>query len=287
MLRLPGVRRQRRVPFPDDCELARAVATVRDIEIDADGRQRCWKCGGQNFTQQRTTRSKVSVGLGAALTKKKLRCVQCGTYNDVGSAKPYQPAASRSVAPAMPAPLTATELAQSRSRFAMQGHPMLKAQELRRLQIEMRMTRGWRKNPEYWRIVVQTDEAELEHAESSYQSSQSISSAKSLAIQAAGVAHTREKLEKDRLELERVKAKGTPRFDGITASTDHRCKTCGYSGALGMNRGGFLFCPRCGVKGTLSIREFRATERVCSPSPEFDRAKKSIDEELAIQFPEA
>jgi hypothetical protein len=63
---------------------------MRDICVDVEGQQRCWNCGGRNFTQQRTTRSKVAFGIGAALTKPKLRCVRCNEYNDVGNAKAYQ-----------------------------------------------------------------------------------------------------------------------------------------------------------------------------------------------------
>ncbi|MPY95460.1 MAG: DUF2510 domain-containing protein [Acidimicrobiia bacterium] len=71
---------------------------MKDIRVDSLGRQRCWNCGGTNFTQQRTLRSKVTVGVGALATKKKLRCVSCGEYNDVGSAKPYNGPASKRAA---------------------------------------------------------------------------------------------------------------------------------------------------------------------------------------------
>lgn len=66
---------------------------MKDIRIDADGAQRCWKCGGRNFTQKRTVRAKViavsTVAVGALATKKKLQCQACGAYNDVGSAKSW------------------------------------------------------------------------------------------------------------------------------------------------------------------------------------------------------
>ena len=68
---------------------------MKDIRVDDSGDQRCWNCGGKNFTQQRTMRSKVAFGVGAVLTKKKLRCVQCGEYNDVGNAKPFTGPADR------------------------------------------------------------------------------------------------------------------------------------------------------------------------------------------------
>lgn len=38
---------------------------------------------------KRTFRSKMLVGVGALLTKKKLKCQTCGEYNDTGSAKPF------------------------------------------------------------------------------------------------------------------------------------------------------------------------------------------------------
>jgi hypothetical protein len=69
---------------------------MQDIRIDQQGRQRCWNCGGLNFTQQRTARSKVGFGISSALTKPKLRCVRCSEYNDVGSARPYTGPASPS-----------------------------------------------------------------------------------------------------------------------------------------------------------------------------------------------
>ena len=62
---------------------------MKDIRIDDSGDFRCWKCGGRNFTEKRTLRSKAAVGVGALLTKKKLKCQSCGEYNDVGNAKPY------------------------------------------------------------------------------------------------------------------------------------------------------------------------------------------------------
>jgi len=70
---------------------------LKDIRIDDQQRQRCWNCGGINFTTQRTTRSKL-FGLLCLLTKPKLRCVRCGEYNDPGNAKHYQGPASRKYA---------------------------------------------------------------------------------------------------------------------------------------------------------------------------------------------
>lgn len=69
---------------------------MQDIRVDEDGRNRCWNCGGSGFTEGRTTRAKLAVGVGAFLTKKKQRCTRCGEWNDVGSAKPYTgPASSK------------------------------------------------------------------------------------------------------------------------------------------------------------------------------------------------
>lgn len=68
---------------------------MKDIRIDQTGQQRCWNCGARHFTEQRTMRSKVALGVGAVLTKKKLRCVRCGEYNDVGAAKTYDGPAAR------------------------------------------------------------------------------------------------------------------------------------------------------------------------------------------------
>ena len=62
---------------------------MKDVRVDADGTMRCWNCGGKNLVSKRTARAKVMGGVGALLTKKKLKCQQCGEYNDVGDAKPY------------------------------------------------------------------------------------------------------------------------------------------------------------------------------------------------------
>lgn len=62
---------------------------MKDLRIDPWGRQRCWNCGGINFTTRRTARSWVWLGPFALLTKPKQRCNRCSAYNDVGSAQPY------------------------------------------------------------------------------------------------------------------------------------------------------------------------------------------------------
>jgi len=72
---------------------------MEDVRIDADGEFRCWKCGGKNFREKRTFRAKaigVSAGVlatplaaaGILATKKKLYCLGCGEYNQVGNAQP-------------------------------------------------------------------------------------------------------------------------------------------------------------------------------------------------------
>lgn len=68
---------------------------MQDVRIDGDGNLRCWNCGGQHFLEQRTGRSKILVGFGALVTKKKLKCQVCGEYNQTGDAKPYKQPASR------------------------------------------------------------------------------------------------------------------------------------------------------------------------------------------------
>lgn len=68
---------------------------MKDVRIDAASELRCWNCGGKGFTEKRTMRSKALVGVGALLTKKKLKCQTCGEYNDTGSAKPWTGPASK------------------------------------------------------------------------------------------------------------------------------------------------------------------------------------------------
>ena len=64
-------------------------ASMKNIRIDADGTPRCWNCGAKGFTEKRTFRSKVMVGVGALITKKKMKCQRCGEYNDTGNGQPY------------------------------------------------------------------------------------------------------------------------------------------------------------------------------------------------------
>ncbi len=97
---------------------------MKDIRIDVDGSPRCWNCGSKGLTEKRTFRSKAMFGVGALVTKKKLKCQRCGEYNDTGSGKPYTgpdsrkyrkeweaEQASRTAAPAMTASV-ADELAK-------------------------------------------------------------------------------------------------------------------------------------------------------------------------------
>jgi hypothetical protein len=62
---------------------------MKDIRVDGDGEFRCWNCGNKGLLAKRTFRAKMLVGVGALLTKKKLKCQTCGEYNDTGNAKPF------------------------------------------------------------------------------------------------------------------------------------------------------------------------------------------------------
>lgn len=69
---------------------------MRNVRMDTAGVLRCWKCGSAAFKSKRTLRSKMVVGVGALVTKKKLKCEACGEYNDTGNAQPYKgPASAR------------------------------------------------------------------------------------------------------------------------------------------------------------------------------------------------
>jgi hypothetical protein len=59
------------------------------VGLDKDGNQHCVGCGGQAFTNERTSRVTEVLGVRATLTKPVLRCVNCGEYNAVGSALEY------------------------------------------------------------------------------------------------------------------------------------------------------------------------------------------------------
>lgn len=62
---------------------------MKNVRIDDNPELRCWNCGGKGFTEKRTTRSKMIVGVGALVTKKKLKCQTCDGYNDTGNAEPF------------------------------------------------------------------------------------------------------------------------------------------------------------------------------------------------------
>lgn len=80
---------------------------MKDVRIDQTGELRCWNCGSKRFSEQRTLRSKVAFGVGALLTKKKLKCQVCDEYNDTGSAKPFTGPESRKFRKAYEAELAA------------------------------------------------------------------------------------------------------------------------------------------------------------------------------------
>lgn len=84
---------------------------MKDVRIDQAGGLRCWNCGSKQFAEQRTLRSKVAFGVGALLTKKKLKCVVCGEYNDTGNAKPWQGPDARKYRKAYEAELAAAKSA--------------------------------------------------------------------------------------------------------------------------------------------------------------------------------
>ena len=56
---------------------------MKNAGFTDDGEMRCWKCGSQSFKMKRTGRSKLGMGVGALMTKKKAKCLKCGKYNDV------------------------------------------------------------------------------------------------------------------------------------------------------------------------------------------------------------
>jgi len=76
-------------------DMADTVSPMKNIRIDSGGLPRCWNCGSKGFTEKRTLRSKALVGVGALLTKKKMKCQRCGEYNDTGNGQPYDGPAGR------------------------------------------------------------------------------------------------------------------------------------------------------------------------------------------------
>ena len=67
----------------------RRRSNVKNIRVDGEGEFRCWNCGMKGLLAKRTFRSKMLVGVGALLTKKKLKCQTCGEFNDTGNAQPF------------------------------------------------------------------------------------------------------------------------------------------------------------------------------------------------------
>lgn len=75
---------------------------MRNIQIDAEGKLRCSKCGAaDSFISKRTFSDKAAgAGLGVVLagplglalglaSSKKLKCQACGVYNQTGNAQPF------------------------------------------------------------------------------------------------------------------------------------------------------------------------------------------------------
>ena len=68
---------------------------MKNVTIDENGDARCWNCGAKSFREKRTVRAKTIVVLLCITligliflplilaTKKKLKCNNCGKYNDV------------------------------------------------------------------------------------------------------------------------------------------------------------------------------------------------------------
>jgi len=56
---------------------------MEKTRIERDGTVRCPKCGATSFTSQRSKKAKIAggltVGLGALVAPKRLRCNGCGT----------------------------------------------------------------------------------------------------------------------------------------------------------------------------------------------------------------
>jgi hypothetical protein len=57
---------------------------MRVVGVDKDGRQRCWFCGGLEFTSARITRETVVLGIHANVTRPMLQCAHCGECSGLG-----------------------------------------------------------------------------------------------------------------------------------------------------------------------------------------------------------
>lgn len=62
---------------------------MKDMRVDMAAEFRCCNCDNKGLIEKRPFRSKGLIGVGALLTKKKLKCQTCGEYPDTGNAKPY------------------------------------------------------------------------------------------------------------------------------------------------------------------------------------------------------
>jgi hypothetical protein len=60
---------------------------MRAVRVDQYGELHCWNCLSTNFERTRTVRSTVISAVGGRDSKKRLKCLVCGEYNDVGNAK--------------------------------------------------------------------------------------------------------------------------------------------------------------------------------------------------------
>jgi hypothetical protein len=59
------------------------------IGVDGQGRQRCWWCGGLEFSRERMTRAVVVLGLHLHTTKPTLRCEHCGEYRSANAVETF------------------------------------------------------------------------------------------------------------------------------------------------------------------------------------------------------
>ncbi len=55
---------------------------MRVVGVDKEGRQRCWFCGGLEFTAAQMTREKIVQGIYSTVTGPAVRCAHCGEYSD-------------------------------------------------------------------------------------------------------------------------------------------------------------------------------------------------------------
>lgn len=60
---------------------------MKETQVDDQGRVRCPVCGGSDFSDKRTVKGKIAMGVFAP---KRLKCRGCGE-NLHGGGKPYKP----------------------------------------------------------------------------------------------------------------------------------------------------------------------------------------------------